>query len=236
MSEVASGPVAIITGAGRGIGRATAMALSRAGYGLVLTSRTAGEVEAVAREAGNAVAVPGDVTDPAHCQRVVEVALERFGRLDALVNNAGYAPVLDVAATTPEQWRGVIDTNLSATFYLARAVWPVFARQHSGVIVNVSSVSARDPAPGLTAYAAAKGGLNTLGLSLAREGAGLGVRVHTVAPSSTETALFRAAFGDGPVPDDQILTPADVAEVIVHCLTGHLRYTSGEVIYVHKSP
>jgi hypothetical protein len=60
--------------------------------------------------------------------------------------------------------------------------------------------------------------------------------VHTVAPSSTETALFRTAFGDGPVPEDQILDPADVAEVIAHCITGDLRYTSGEVIYVHKSP
>src|SRR5205814_174405 len=150
--------------------------------------RSAAELSSAATEAANSVAVPGDVTDPAHCQRLVEAAMERFGRLDALVNNAGTAPVLDVPATTPDHWRAIIETNLSAPFYASRAAWPLFARPRAGVIVNVSSVSARDPAPHLSAYAAAKGGLTSLGLSLAREGAPLGIRVHTIAPSSTETA------------------------------------------------
>ena len=228
--------MAIVTGAGRGIGRAIAISLSRAGYTLILTSRTAGELESAAREAGNALAVAGDVTDPAHCQRLVDEAVKRFGRLDAVVNNAGYAPVLDVAATTPQQWRTVIDANLSAAFYAARAAWPVFVRQRAGVVVNISSVSARDPAPGLAAYAAAKGGLNSLGLALAREGAQLGIRVHTIAPSSTDTAMFRAAFGNAQPAEDQILAPQDVAEVVLQCLRGDLRHTSGEMIYVHKSP
>jgi NAD(P)-dependent dehydrogenase (short-subunit alcohol dehydrogenase family) len=236
MNEAESGPVAIVTGAGRGIGGATAIALSRAGYALVLASRTSLELESVARDCGNVLTLAGDVTDPAHCRRLVEGARARFGRLDALVNNAGYAPVLDVAATTPQLWRVVMDTNLSAPFYAAQAAWPLFVQQRSGVIVNVSSISARDPAPNLAAYAAAKGAVNALGLALAREGAPFGIRVHTVAPSSTETKLFRAAFGDGPVPDRQILAPADVAEIILGCVRGELRYTSGEVIYVHKSP
>lgn len=162
--------------------------------------------------------------------------MDAFGRVDALVNNAGYAPLLSLEQTTDEVWRDAIDVNLSATFWLARECWPIFKRQGGGVIVNVSSAAARDPFTGFIAYGAAKAGLNNLGLSLAREGAKDNIRVHTIAPSATETEMFRALPGMASFPKDATMSPDDVARVIVQCITGELAHTSGEVIYLHKSP
>lgn len=228
-------PVAMITGAGRGIGRATAVELSGRGYDLVLTSRTAADLQATAEGAPGAVCIPGDVSDPLHAERLVSAALERFGRVDAIVNNAGYAPILSIEQATVDEWRKIVDTNLSAAIYLSKAAWPIFKRQRDGVIVNISSAAARDPFPGLGLYGAAKVGLHILGLSLAREGDPLGIRVHTIAPSATETHMFRAVATPEQVPSNRTLAPPDVARLIAGCVTGELRHTSGEVIYLHKT-
>ena len=231
-------PVAIITGAGRGIGRATAIELARLGYRLSLASRNVealGETARLAGRADHGVLCRTDVTEPEQVERLVGQTMDRFGRIDAVVNNAGLAPVRSITETTVEEWRAVIDTNLSAAFYLCKAAWPVFERQRSGVVVNVSSAAARDPFPGFAAYGAAKAGLNLFGLSAAREGQKIGVRVHTVAPSATETEMFRGIMTKDQYPPDQTLDPADVARIIGRCVTGDLRYTSGEVIYVHRT-
>jgi NAD(P)-dependent dehydrogenase (short-subunit alcohol dehydrogenase family) len=232
-------PVAIITGAGRGIGRATARELASLGYRLSLAARDLASLdETAALLAGNrdtCLAVATDVTDPVQVDRLVRRTLDRFGRIDAVVNNAGLAPVRTIAEMSVDEWRAVIDTNLSAAFYLCRAAWPTFEKQHGGVVVNVSSAAARDPFPGFSAYGAAKAGLNLFGLSAAREGQRIGVRVHTVAPSATETGMFRALPGMADYPADKTLDPSEVARIIGRCVTGDLRYTSGEVIYVHKT-
>ena len=231
-------PVAIITGAGRGIGRATAIELARLGYRLSLAARNVEALAETARLAGRpdqGVVCRTDVTDPEQVERLVRQTVDRFGRIDAVINNAGLAPVRSITETTVDQWRAVIDTNLSAAFYLCKSAWPLFERQRSGVVVNVSSAAARDPFPGFAAYGAAKAGLNLFGLSAAREGHKIGVRVHTVAPSATETEMFRGIMTQDQYPSDQTLDPADVARIIGRCVTGDLRYTSGEVIYVHKT-
>jgi NAD(P)-dependent dehydrogenase (short-subunit alcohol dehydrogenase family) len=141
-------------------------------------------------------------------------------------------PIKDMSI---DRWRAVLDTNLSAAFYLARAVWPTFETQKGGVIVNISSMAARDPFPGFAAYGAAKAGLNLFGLALAREGQPINVRVHTVAPGSVETAMFRGIMSAEQWPTDKTLDPAEVARVVAACVHGDLRHTSGEVIYVHKT-
>lgn len=228
-------PVAIITGAGRGIGRATALELHRRGYRLALAARGPDDLNEAARLSGGAAALPTDVTDPAQVERLVRETLACYGRIDAVVNNAGLAPVRSIVEMTPDEWRAVIETNLSAAFYLTRAAWPAFERQRGGVVVNVSSAAARDPFPGFAAYGAAKAGLNLFGLSAAREGEKIGVRVHTVAPSAVETQMFRELLSPEQYPTEKTLDPAEVAAVIVACVTGDLRYTSGEVIYVHKT-
>jgi len=233
-------PVAIITGAGRGIGRATAIGLARLGYRLSLASRNLDELNETTRLAcgvapcDTAIAVPTDVTDPEEVDRLAQTTLDRFGRIDAIVNNAGAAPARSIAEMTVPEWQAVLDTNLSAAFFLCKAAWPAFQRQQSGVIVNISSEAARDPFPGFAAYAAAKAGLNLFGLCAAREGERIGVRVHTVAPGAVETAMLRQLFSPEQYPTQSALDPADVAAIIIACIRGDLAYTSGEVIYLHK--
>ena len=228
------GPAALITGAGRGIGRAVALELAGAGYRLALAARTKEQLDETVRLAGGGLGIVADVSDSKQVEQLVQTTYERYRRIDAIVHCAGIAPVRPIEQMSIEEWHQVIDTNLSAAFYLCHWAWPIFRKQGGGVVVNVSSVAARDPFDGFAAYGAAKAAVNLFGLSAAREGARIGVRVHTVAPAATETQMFRQLMTPEQYPPDKTLSPADVANVILQCIRGDLRYTSGEVIYVHK--
>jgi len=229
-------PVAIITGAGRGIGRASAIELARRDYRLVLVSRTESELQRTAALCGGTCqVVVADVCLADAADQVVRQAMSNFGRVDAFVHCAGVALLRTVEQMTPQEWQSTLDTNLSAVFHFCRRLWPIWRKQGGGVAVNVSSFSARDPFAGLGAYGAAKAGVNLLGLALAREGREINVRVHTVAPAATETAMFRSLFGPEQYPRQETLDPAEVARVIVQCIAGDLAHTSGEVIYLRKS-
>ncbi|MDB5290248.1 MAG: putative oxidoreductase [Phycisphaerales bacterium] len=228
-------PVAVITGAGRGIGRATAVALAGLGYRLALVARSQHELEETAKLSAGGMICRADVSRADEVDGAVSAIIAQFGRIDAAVHCAGVAPVRSIAQMSIDEWREVIDTNLSAAFYLCKAVWPAFVRQGSGVIVNVSSQAARDPFPGFAAYGAAKAGVNLFGLSAAREGEAIGVRVHTVAPAAVETGMFRKILSPEQYPAEKTLSPQDVAKVIVQCVTGELKHTSGDVIYLHKA-
>jgi 3-oxoacyl-[acyl-carrier protein] reductase len=226
---------AIITGAGRGIGRATAIELHARGYRLALVARTERDLHQTNELCGGReLVIAADVSDPHSPPRIVSQAADTLGRVEALVNAAGVAPVLDIQQTTPQRWREIIDVNLSSAFYMSRAVWSLM-QSGGGVIVNLSSFAARDPFGGFSAYASAKAGLNLLGLSLAREGAPSGIRVHTIAPAAVETRMFRQILTPEQFPAEKALSPRDVAQVIVQCITGELRHTSGEVIWLQKT-
>lgn len=227
-------PVAVITGAGRGIGRATAVLLAQHHYRVALLSRTRAELEQTRDLCGGGLVLPIDVTDPDAVEAAIREVLTQFGRIDAAIHCAGIAPVRSISEMTVQEWHTVVDTNLSAAFYLCKAVWPTFTQQKSGVVVNVSSVSARDPFAGFAAYGAAKAGLNLFGYSAAREGQKIGVRVHTIAPGAVETAMFRQNVTPEQFPTDRTLSPEEVGRVILQCVLGEMRYTSGEVIYLHK--
>lgn len=232
---MADEPVAIITGAGRGIGRAAALELAAIGYRLTLVSRNEDELNETARLIGGGLVAVADVRRPDEIQQVIDGTLENYGdRLDALVHCAGMAPVRAIAEMSVEEWRDVIETNLSAAFYLCRSAWPVFERTGGGVVVNLSSFAARDPFPGFAAYGAAKAGVNLFGLSAAREGQRIGVRVHTIAPAAVETSMFRGILTEEQYPPEKALAPRDVAKVIADCVSGSLACTSGEVIYLRK--
>jgi NAD(P)-dependent dehydrogenase (short-subunit alcohol dehydrogenase family) len=227
--------VAIVTGAGRGIGRAAAVELTRSGFKLAIVSRTGGELEETARLCGaNPKQFVCDISDPKQVDEMIERVLKEFGRVDALVHCAGLALMRSIETLELEEWRAMLDTNLSSVYFLCRRLWPVWRRLGGGVVVNVSSYAARDPFAGLGAYGAAKAGVNIMGLWLSREGAAIGVRVHTVAPAATETAMLRSIITKEQVPTEKTLDPAAVARVIVQCVSGDLSCTSGEVIYVHK--
>lgn len=235
--------VALITGASRGIGRATAAALSNVGYRLALVARTDADLRGTAALTGSAAEslalLPADITDPAQAQAVVESAVARLGRLDALVNIAGVAPVRSIVETSVDEWRAVLDTNLSAAFYLTKFAWPhlkaASAPDRHSVVVNISSLASRDPFPGFAAYGAAKAALNVFGLVAAREGQADGIAVHTIAPGAVETAMFRQIMTADQYSPDKTLRPEEVADVIAQCVTGRLAHTRGEVIYLHKT-
>jgi 3-oxoacyl-[acyl-carrier protein] reductase len=232
--------VAMVTGAGRGIGREAAIELARKGFRVALVSRTGAELEETAalcggaNNAGVVKAFICDVSDPGRVDKLVQDVLDVFGRVDALVHCAGAVVMRPIEALTPEEWRAMIDTNLSAVYFFCRRLWPVWRKIGGGVVVNVSSQAARDPFAGLGAYGAAKAGVNLLGLALAREGKEIGVRVHTVAPGATETAMLRSIISTDQVPKEKTLEPGAVARVIVQSVCGDLACTSGEVIYLHK--
>lgn len=223
--------VAIVTGAGRGIGKAAALELSGRGWTVVAVSRRPTLPKTAAVEPR-----PADVSDPDAVASLMKHVVDQYGHIDAVVHCAGLAPAVAVADTSPAQWREVIDTNLSAAFYLARAAWEPMKRRGGGVFVHISSMAARDPFPGFGAYAAAKAGLNLFSLVLAREGFPHGIRVHTIAPGAVETEMFRALMSEEQYGRDKTLDPAEVALLIARCVDGELAHTSGEVIYVHKTP
>lgn len=188
------GQVAIVTGAGRGIGAAAARRLAAAGAMVVLAARSADEIEAVAAELRHAkrqaIAVAGDITDPDVVEEVVESALDQFNRVDILVNNAGVIwPLEEVAEVDAEEWTYNIFTNLIAPLYMTRSVLPLMIDQGYGRIVNVSSHAAQIPVPGGSAYCAAKAGLDMLTRVLALEIAGRGVTVNALVPGNVDTAM-----------------------------------------------
>src|ERR1043166_7130621 len=219
--------VAIVTGAGRGIGLATAQELSAHGYAVVITARNADELRKTGELIDGALCIAGDVTDALHIDTLVKETLRHHGRIDAIVNNAGFAPLRDIEQITHAEWEQIINTNLSAAFYLTKAAWPVFKRQSAGVVVNISSEASRDPFQGLGFYGAAKAGLNLLGKALAREGAAYNIRVHTIAPGAVETQMLRGILSREQFPTDKTLLPEEVARVVGQCIEGDLRYASG---------
>ena len=235
MNAQAHTPVAVITGAGRGIGRATALRFAAMGYRLVLVSRSMDQLQETARLAGDAMCqcVAADVGDEASVRRVIQTAIDFAGRIDVLVNNAGHALRLDVGQTSPSQFASQFATNLFGPFALVHHAWP-WLKQSKGVIVNVSSQAARDPLGGFHAYASAKAALNMLTLTLAREGAAHGIRAVAVAPGAVETKALRDIASVEDFPSQFTLDPDDVARVIVDCAAGSLAHCSGEVIWMKK--
>jgi 3-oxoacyl-[acyl-carrier protein] reductase len=234
--------VCIVTGAGRGIGRQVALLLAQRGYHIIANSRSRQELDQTAATAGETgaptgtiVPVAGDIGRPVTAATLVEDAVQRFGRVDAVAHCAGAAPLVPLEKTTDSQWDQALATNLSGAFYLMRAVWPVMQRQRGGVIVNISSQAARDPFVGFAAYAAAKAGLHGLALVAAREGARHGIRIHTVAPGAVETTMLRALWPPEKLPPAHCLQPEDVARVVVGCITGELRHLSGEVLWMRQT-
>ena len=228
---------AIITGASRGIGRAAAVELAGRGWALGLISRSAAELEktqhACRSAGGDALAWPADITDEPTLARAVAEVIERFGRLDGLVNNAGYAQQAGIEETDSALVARTLAVNLTSAITLSRLAWP-HLRARGGVIVNVSSMSAVDPLPGLAAYAAAKAGLLGLTRAVAREGQEHNIRCVALVVGAVETEMFRGLRGAGTVPAEQVLTPHEVASVIADCLTGPLAYSTGEAVYLRK--
>ena len=195
------GQVAVITGAGRGIGRAIALAYAREGASLVLAARSEPELEesvAAASEAGaEAIAVRTDVTSQIATDRLARRAVERFGRIDVLVNNAGVSgPIGPMQDNDIADWVDTINVNLTGTFLVSRAVIPIMLERGGGRIINLSGAGVANAWSNMTAYCASKAAVVRLTEALALELDGKGITVNALGPGSVHTSMWEKMTED----------------------------------------
>lgn len=236
-------PAALVTGGGRGIGRAVCLALAKAGFDLCINyaagSSAAEQAAEECRELGvQAVVLQADVTNPAECQNLVEKAAETFGRLDVLVNNAGVNADKLILRMQEADFDRVIDTNLKGAFFCCKAACKLMMRQRYGRIINISSVVGLHGNAGQSNYAASKAGLIGLTKSLAKEFAARGVTVNAVAPGFIETDMTAAmpeaakAAALAAVPAGRIGHADEVAAAVAFLASSQAAYITGQVLCV----
>ena len=210
---------AIITGGGRGIGKAIAHAYSKAGANVVLIGRTPQPIEEVAGEitaaGGSALAIPADVSRDEDIARIVDATLRRFAAIDVLVNNAAIIPASqNLVDNDPATWREVIAVNLVAPAMLIKAVLPGMIARRSGRIINISSIGGRAGGRGRSAYRASKAGLINLTQSVAAEVKAHGIDVNCICPGGVDTEGLWESIGRVQKLDrDILIDPAEIAEV-----------------------
>lgn len=213
------GKVAVVTGGTRGIGRAIAEALLGSGANVVLTGRRAEDAERVARELdggdGRALGLACDVRDPASCRELIEGAVQAFGRLDILINNAGVGHFAPVAEMAVEDWQRVIETNLSGVYYCTHEALPHLKAAGGGWVINIGSLAGKNAFPGGAAYNASKFGLVGFTEALMQEVRGDGIRVSSIMPGSVATAFNHPSPGTG---DEWKIQPQDIAQLVLDLL------------------
>ena len=228
------GRVAIVTGAGRGIGRAIAHRFSKEGARVTLAARTPAQIREVADEieanGGLALPVRCDVSSEDDVGSLVEKTLERFARIDTLVNNAGInLPPIDLTETSPKDWRQIVDVNLNGAFLCTRAVLPHMKERGRGVVLNISSVGGRRGAARRGPYRASKAALINLTETIAAEGADYGVRAVCLCPGGVDTDMMRQiAMGRG----RDLMKPEQIAEVAAYAVSDEAATLNGVAIDV----
>ncbi|HXX37086.1 MAG TPA: SDR family oxidoreductase [bacterium] len=223
----------VITGGGRGIGRATALAFAREGAHVVVTARSEGEIAAVADEVRGlgrrALAVPADVAKEADVDELVRRTEAEFGRIDILVNNAGVIDFSPLADAPTEMWDRIMSVNLRGVFLVTRAVLPVMRRARRGNIVMVSAIGSFGGGGIAPIYRASKAALNNIAEAFAQETLGQGIRVNTVCPAETDTRLNRMAYPSGPG-HAVWMRPEDIADVILFLASDQSRAMTGATL------
>ena len=234
---IRNGEVAFVTGAGRGIGRAVALALARAGAKVVACSRTLSDVDEVAslitKDGGTALALKCDVANPQEIEEAVKKAVADVGPIDILINNAGVGTVApyEVADYAIAEWDRIVNVNLRGTFLCCRAVLPSMRERRHGTIINVVSITGREAAPLVSPYGASKFGAVGLTQGLLAENFKYGIRVMMVNPGPTNTTIWDKKI----VPlskevRDAMMHPEDVAEVVVYLASLPERVRIDEIV------
>jgi 3-oxoacyl-[acyl-carrier protein] reductase len=234
-----NGKAAIVTGGSRGIGRAIVLTLAEAGFNVAFSyaanQAAAAEVEKAAKAFGvDVLSIQADAANAQQAQALIEAAHKQFGRIDALINNAGIAKDNLVMRMSDEDWDKVLDTNLSGAFYTSRAASRIMLKQRSGSIINLSSVIGAYGNAGQANYAASKAGLIGLTKSMAKEFGSRNITVNAIAPGFIVTDMTES------VPKDKLLEhiplgrlgePEDIAKTVLFLITSG-GYITGQVIHV----
>ena len=229
------GKVVMITGASRGLGRALTLACAEEGANLVITSRSAESFEPVAKEAegkgAEVLALPADISRGTHVESLVDAAIERFGRIEVLINNAGLlGPRVPIEEYPEDEWRKVLEANLTGPFLLTKAVIPYMSE--GGSIINITSGVSIEGRPRWGAYSVSKFGLEGLTQILAAELEERGVRVNSVDPGSMRTEMRAAAY-----PDEDpttLIAPEENTDVFLYLASDESRNVTGERFKAQK--
>ena len=238
-----TGKVAIVTGAGRGIGREIALALAKNGAAVIVNyngSKEAADetVSQITAEGGTAEAIQCNVADFAASEAFVKQVLEKYKKVDILVNNAGVTRDNLIMRMSEEDYDAVLDTNLKGAFNMIKHLSRSFIKQRSGKIINISSVSGIRGNAGQSNYSASKAGLIGLTKSVAKELASRGINVNAVAPGLIDTDMTRALSDDAKkqlaasIPMGKIGSPSDVAKLVLFLAGEGSDYITGQVISV----
>lgn len=239
-----TGKVAIVTGAGRGIGRAVAMGLAASGATVVLAARTAEQIQAAADEiqagGGKALAVPTDLTDGAQIDRLAAETVNAFGRIDILVNNAARSFLRGLMDLREDGWDKVFNTNVKAVWLLSRAAARTMMEQKSGRIINITTVGAEKAELGMAAYGCSKAALKMLTRCMAREWAIFGIQVNAVGPGLTRTEFSQPIWSNPDIaklvtaqlPMGRIAEPEEIVPAVLFLASDAASYMTGETIYV----
>jgi len=239
-----AGKVAIITGGGRGLGRAISIALAEQGVSVVLAGRSLEPldetVSTILSKKGRAVARPCDVSEESGINALVDQVFDEHGRLDILVNNAGTIVRKPAVETTPEDWRGTVDTNLSGTWFACVAAGKKMLAAGSGKIINIASTAGAGGRAGMAAYCASKAGVINLTRALAVEWGPQGVYVNAIAPGQFETDMGASVLATPElrqqvlqrVPLRRIGQPADIGPLAVFLASSDSDMVTGEIVFI----
>jgi NAD(P)-dependent dehydrogenase (short-subunit alcohol dehydrogenase family) len=239
-----SGKVAIVTGGGRGIGKAIALGLAQCGAKLILASRTQGELEKVVSEikgdGGDATLLVTDLTVSEQINALVDASMKSYGRVDILVNNAARSFLRPLMDLREDGWDKIFDVNCKAVFLLSRAVAKIMGEQGGGRIINITTVGAVRGGAGMGVYHASKAALNMLTKCMAVEWAPLNVNVNAVGPGLTKTAFSQPIWSNpsleqmitARVPKGRLAEPEEIVGAVLFLCSEDASFITGESIYV----
>jgi meso-butanediol dehydrogenase/(S,S)-butanediol dehydrogenase/diacetyl reductase len=239
-----TGKVVLITGAASGMGAATAREFAKMGAQVVIVDLNAVLARAVASEIGAGEPVVGDVADSEFCNRAVETALARHGRLDILVNCAGVIFRAAAEGTSDADWRRVMGVNVDGVFFMSRAAVVPMKRQKSGAIVNFGSIWGGVGAAGVVAYCASKGAVHNLTRAMALDYVKEGIRINAVCPGEVNTPMLASGravpptaedlrkLGEAVVPMGRLADPIEIARVVVFLASDDASYMTGSMITI----
>jgi len=245
------GKVAIVTGGGRGIGKAIAQGFAKAGARVAITSRKMNDLEATAAEikafGGEAFPVPAHLGKMEEINRMVGAVMDRFGRIDILVNNAGTAPAMaDVLDSEERLWEAIINLNLKGLYFTSQAVARIMKKQGHGKIINIASIDGFKPEPGVSVYSVSKAGVRMVTRAFALELAPFNIQVNTIAPGPISTKMLDSHWFHLPpeeakkqkeamakmMPMGRIGEPEEIAGAAIYLASDASSFTTGAEIVI----